>query len=88
MRLKGKNFIVTGAEGGNGRALALDLVEYDIRVKALTPGLTNTGMTQIDTKAGCAFRQKRLTRIPMGRAAEPEEMVGSTLVVDGGYLAA
>jgi NAD(P)-dependent dehydrogenase (short-subunit alcohol dehydrogenase family) len=85
------------------KAMALDLVAHGIRVNALAPGLTNTGMTQIDTEEGWAFRQKRLTRIPMGRAAEPEEMVGAaiflasdeapymtgaTLVVDGGYLAA
>ncbi len=85
------------------KAMAVDLIEYNIRVNALAPGLTNTGMTQIDTEEGLVFRQKRLSRIPMGRAAEPEEMVGAaiflasdevpymtgaTLVVDGGYLAA
>jgi NAD(P)-dependent dehydrogenase (short-subunit alcohol dehydrogenase family) len=84
------------------KAMALDLVEYGIRVNALAPGLTNTGMTRIDTEEGWVFRQKRLARIPMGRAAEPEEMAGAavflasdeapymtgaTLVVDGGYLA-
>ena len=85
------------------KAMALDLVEFGIRVNALAPGLTNTGLTQIDTEEGWVFRQKRLARIPMARAAEPEEMVGAavflasddapymtgaTLVVDGGYLAA
>lgn len=84
------------------KAMAMDLVGYGIRVNALAPGLTNTGMSNTDTPAGMAFRKKRLPRIPMGRAAEPEEMVGAaiflasdeapymtgaTLVVDGGYLA-
>jgi glucose 1-dehydrogenase len=84
------------------KAMAMELVDYGIRVNALAPGLTNTGMSNTDTPEGKAFRKKRLPRIPMGRAAEPEEMVGAavflasdeapymtgaTLVVDGGYLA-
>jgi NAD(P)-dependent dehydrogenase (short-subunit alcohol dehydrogenase family) len=96
------------ASKGAGRmltkAMALDLADHAIRVNALAPGFTLTGMTAVHTEseAGMAHRQRVLARIPMNRAAEPEEMVGAavflasdessyvtgiTLVVDGGYLA-
>lgn len=83
------------------KAMALDLVGHDIRVNALAAGLTNTAMSDLSTRQGRAFRRKVLKRIPMGRPAEPEEMVGTavflgsdeasyetgaTLVVDGEYL--
>lgn len=84
------------------KSMALDLALFDIRVNALAPGLTDGGM---DTDRGHAWRphrEKLLDRIPMHRAARPEEMVGaavflasdeasyvtgSTVLVDGGYLA-
>ncbi len=88
------------------KAMALDLAEYNIRVNALAPGLTDGGdQSWMDTDKGRAWRplrEKLLERIPMKRAARPEEMVGAavflasdeasyvtgtTLVVDGGYLA-
>ena len=86
------------------KAMALDLVSHGIRVNALAPGFTETGLTAKHhrTEAGRAWRQWLLARIPMGRAAQPEEMVGPavflasdessyvtgiSLVVDGGYLA-
>ncbi len=87
------------------KSMALDLVDYGIRVNALAPGLTDGGdQSWMDTDKGRAWRPHRerlLDRIPMHRAARPEEMVGaavflasdeasyvtgSTIVVDGGYL--
>jgi len=87
------------------KAMALDLAEYNIRVNALAPGLTTgTDHSWMETEKGRAWRplrEKLLERIPMKRAARPEEMVGAavflasdeasyvtgtTLVVDGGYL--
>jgi NAD(P)-dependent dehydrogenase (short-subunit alcohol dehydrogenase family) len=87
------------------KAMALDLVEHGIRVNALAPGLTDGGdQSWMDTDRGRAWRphrEKLLERIPMHRAAMPEEMVGAaiylvsdeasyvtgtTLLVDGGYL--
>lgn len=88
------------------KSMALDLAQFDIRVNALAPGLTDGGdLSWLDTDRGRAWRphrEKLLERIPMHRAARPEEMVGaavflasdeasyvtgSTVLVDGGYLA-
>jgi NAD(P)-dependent dehydrogenase (short-subunit alcohol dehydrogenase family) len=88
------------------KSMALDLAQFKIRVNALAPGLTDGGdQSWMDTDRGRAWRphrEKLLERIPMHRAARPEEMVGaavflasdeasyvtgSTLLVDGGYLA-
>ncbi len=87
------------------KSMALDLAVHGIRVNALAPGLTDGGdQSWMDTDKGRAWRphrEKLLERIPMHRAAMPEEMVGaavflasdeasyvtgSSLVVDGGYL--
>lgn len=83
------------------RSMALELAPYGIRVNALAPGVTNTPIAPIDTPEGMAHRRRVLEHVPLGRAAEPEEMVGaaiflasneasymigSTIVVDGGYL--
>lgn len=87
------------------KAMAIDLARFNIRVNALAPGLTNTGMTkstQADGEEQWTYRHKILDHIPMGRPAQPEEMVGAvvymasdessymtgaSLVVDGGYTA-
>jgi NAD(P)-dependent dehydrogenase (short-subunit alcohol dehydrogenase family) len=87
------------------RAMAIDLARHNIRVNALAPGLTNTGMTKGTQHEGMetwTYRQKILDHIPLGRPAEPEEMVGAAiflasdessymtgaqLTVDGGYTA-
>lgn len=84
------------------KAMALDLVNFGIRVNALAPGLTNTGTGFMYKEEFRELRGKVLARIPMGRAAQPEEMVGAavflasdessyvtgiSLPVDGGYLA-
>lgn len=87
------------------KSMALDLAVHGIRVNALAPGLTDGGdQSWMDTDKGRAWRphrEKLLERIPMHRAAMPEEMVGAavflasdeasyvtgtSLVVDGGYL--
>ena len=74
------------ASKGGGRqltkAMAIDLARFNIRVNALAPGLTNTGMTKSTQAAGeekWTYRQKILDHIPMSRPAEPEEMVGAAV---------
>jgi NAD(P)-dependent dehydrogenase (short-subunit alcohol dehydrogenase family) len=87
------------------RAMAIDLARFNIRVNALAPGLTNTGMTARTSASGdeeWTYRRRILEHIPLGRPAEPEEMVGAavymasdessymtgaSLIVDGGYTA-
>ncbi|MGY3360836.1 meso-butanediol dehydrogenase/(S,S)-butanediol dehydrogenase/diacetyl reductase [Bradyrhizobium sp. GM0.4] len=83
------------------RALALDLGKKGIRVNAVCPSLTRTGMTEemMDDKELLA---KFAERIPLGRVCEPEEvaaviaflasedasfMTGANVAVDGGVSA-
>lgn len=78
---------------------ALELAEYGIRVNAVSPGLVATPLTASLT-ATPAVLDAFLERIPMNRAAMPEEVAaaalflasddasyisGENLVVDGGW---
>lgn len=82
------------------KAMALDLADQGVRVNALAPGLTRTNLSSPADNDPERYA-RLLTHIPMGRQAEPREMVGAavflasadaayvtgtTLVVDGGYL--
>jgi NAD(P)-dependent dehydrogenase (short-subunit alcohol dehydrogenase family) len=81
--------------------MAHELAKEDIRVNAVAPGTIATAMTEA-TRNNPERSERFLARIPMGRYGEPEELVGpvvflasamssyvtgTTLVVDGGYLA-
>ena len=92
------------ALGGLTRALACDLAPHGILVNAVAPGFVRTAMSIVDGVD--ELESERFTRvyvqdrrIPLGRAAEPEEiaevvlflcsprntyMTGATVVVDGG----
>lgn len=91
-----------GAMRGLIRAMALDLAPHDVRVNGLAPGVTRTDMAMDRLSEDREAMAWTTSRIPMGRLGEPEEMggaaafllsddasymTGSTLVVDGGYLA-
>ncbi|HVV68638.1 MAG TPA: SDR family oxidoreductase [Gammaproteobacteria bacterium] len=80
------------------RNMAMELVQYDIRVNCLAPGWMNTQMVT-DLLNGPEGDKYRKT-IPMRRTAEPEELTGALLLlasdassymtgtvirVDGGY---
>ena len=83
------------------KAMAVELAEHGIRVNAIGPGPTRTEGTQPrhDTPA---FQESLKRRVPLGRGAAPEEMVGAaiflasdeasyvtgtTIYVDGGWTA-
>ena len=81
--------------------LAQELAKDGVRVNAIAPGTFATAMTEA-TRDDPERSERFLSRIPMGRYGEPAEMIGpvvflasamssymtgSTVVVDGGYLA-
>jgi NAD(P)-dependent dehydrogenase (short-subunit alcohol dehydrogenase family) len=83
------------------KAMALELAPLGIRVNALAPGPIETELTA-PLLADLAVRSALLERIPLGRFGQPEDLVasllflagegsrfvtGTTLFVDGGYLA-
>lgn len=86
---------------GMTETLALELAPYNIRVNVVSPGAIDTpmvGSIKDDPKALEEF----LSRIPMKRMGKPEEVAnlvlflasdkssyitGSTIVIDGGWLA-
>ncbi len=90
-----------GAVSNLTRALALDHGKDGVRVNAVAPSLTFTGMTE-DIQSNPELLAKFAERIPLGRGAEPEEIAaviaflasedarfvtGVVLPVDGGVSA-
>ncbi|MGY1636978.1 SDR family NAD(P)-dependent oxidoreductase [Geodermatophilus sp. SYSU D00742] len=88
---------IAAKHGVNGltRAAAVELAGTGIRVNAVAPGVTRTGMTS-------EVSAELLQRVPLSRIAEPEEIAavavwlcspqasyvtGSVVVADGGWLA-
>jgi NAD(P)-dependent dehydrogenase (short-subunit alcohol dehydrogenase family) len=83
------------------KAAAVQYAREGIRVNSLHPGSVATPMTQ-DRQTDPEQRRLSMSRIPLGRIAEPEEiaygalflasdessfMTGSELVIDGGFTA-
>jgi meso-butanediol dehydrogenase/(S,S)-butanediol dehydrogenase/diacetyl reductase len=90
-----------GAVTNFTRALAMDHARDGVRINAVCPSLTRTGLTE-DMYADAELMKKFAERIPMGRGAEPEEIAdviaflashdarfitGVNLPVDGGLTA-
>ena len=91
------------ASKGGGRslthAMAVDLAPHNIRVNAIAPGPTLTGLTRA-SYTDPAARRATEALIPLGRLGQPDDLVGavlflasdesrwvtgSTVTVDGGY---
>ncbi|PLP59320.1 3-oxoacyl-ACP reductase [Mesorhizobium loti] len=83
------------------KVLACELAADGIRVNSIAPGVIETEMTR-SSREEPVRRERLLARIPMGRFGRPDELVGavlflasdfasyvtgSTIAVDGGYLA-
>lgn len=83
------------------RTMAVELGPYGVRVNAVAPGETLTGMTEGDI-ADERFRREYLRGVPLGRFARADEQAGpilflaseeasfvngATLVADGGMVA-
>ena len=81
------------------RAFALDLAKYQINVNAICPAFVNTELVRA-VKVDEKLYQDIIKRTPLGRFAEPEELVepvlflasdgssfitGHSLLVDGGW---
>src|SRR5437764_2996471 len=81
-------------------AMAIDLAAHGIRVNAIAPGPTLTGLTRASYTDPEARRATE-AMIPLGRLGQPDDLVGavlflasdesrwvtgSTVTVDGGYL--
>jgi NAD(P)-dependent dehydrogenase (short-subunit alcohol dehydrogenase family) len=82
-------------------AMAVDLAAHGIRVNAIAPGPTLTGLTRASYTDPAAQRATEAL-IPLGRLGQPDDLdgavlflasddsrwvTGSTVTVDGGYLA-
>jgi len=83
------------------KALAVDLAPYGIRVNCVAPGPVETEMAA-PVLSDPALRSEFLAHLPLGRLGEPKDVAGAavflasdaaswitgtTLYVDGGYLA-
>ncbi len=83
------------------KAMALDLASYGIRVNAVAPGPIETELAA-PVLSDPVQRPALLQRLPLGRFGQPDDLVGAvlflasdlssfitgtTLYVDGGYLA-
>ena len=84
------------------RTLAVEWAPYGVRVNAISPCTFETPMVQAVLAAEEAYRDRVISRIPLGRIGQPDEIVGTALYlaspassmvtghvlsVDGGYTA-
>ncbi|MCL0077335.1 SDR family oxidoreductase, partial [Dehalococcoidia bacterium] len=58
------------------KVMAQEWAQYNIRVNAVAPGLTRTGFSEA-LWSSPAILEVAMSRTPMRRIGEPEEMVGA-----------
>jgi len=84
------------------RTLGVEWAPLGVRVNAIAPSSFNTPMVQRVLETEPAYRERVVSKIPLGRIAEPTEIIGAVLYlasaassmvtgiilpVDGGYTA-
>jgi len=84
-----------------GKVMARELAPYNIRVNTLAPGFVHTKLLDSSFEVRPGREEECRKSVPLGRIAEPEEMVGTliylasdaakyvtghTVIVDGGLL--
>lgn len=87
--------------GQMSRSLAVEWGPHNVRVNSVAPGYVDTPQSRSEAALEPEFFAERLRRVPMNRAAQPEEVVGAILFLacdassmvtgnliatDGGYL--
>jgi 3-oxoacyl-[acyl-carrier protein] reductase len=72
-----------GAVSTFTRGLAKELVEYNILVNAIAPGVITTPFH--DRFSTPDLRQNFIKQIPLGREGSPEETIGAALFLASGY---
>lgn len=84
----------TASKGGvlaMSRELGVQFARENIRVNALCPGPVNTPLLRELFAKDAERAARRLTHVPMGRFAEPEEIAGAVLFLasdDSSYITA
>jgi NAD(P)-dependent dehydrogenase (short-subunit alcohol dehydrogenase family) len=65
------------------RTLAVEWAPYGVTVNAIAPCTFETPMVQKVLEAEAAYRDRVISRIPLGRMGQPEEVVGTVLYLAG-----
>lgn len=65
------------------QAMAVELAPHRIRVNAICPGLVETDINRKDIE-DAAFREGRLSRIPLRLIGEPDDLVGAVVYLSSG----
>ena len=64
------------------KVMALELAQYNIKVNAIAPGNVHTRLGDVrfvEGAYGPSYKEHMISRTPMGRIAEPDEMVGAII---------
>jgi len=65
------------------RTLAVEWAPYGVTVNAIAPCTFETPMVQKVLEAEAAYKDRVISRIPLGRMGRPEEVVGTVLYLAG-----
>lgn len=64
---------------GMTRSMAVEFAQFGIRVNCIAPGFIKTNMSTIAFESNPEWKQKMLTRTPLGRLGKPEEVAEAVL---------